>query len=655
MEGEENEIVQIADIDSSSEENYDGDSDDEDLREYYLTAVRHHSKLSKKELKRLLKSSQPEDQKALNKIITNILLRDNSEALYYLLKKGHKLDTFDERGETIYHSAYYQNSLSILSLLLEWQCDELTDDDYVDGNGLSCLHIASFGGTENSVNKYLKFSDNVNAHYRCNFDDYRYRNEINRDGFTPLHFAAINYKTRRILRLLLDNGADVSAMDSSNRTALHIACRSYESPEYVNHDSIDTYSSISVMKVLVEYKSDVNARDNEDNTPLLSIFPDDFGVFETTRGLGFIESIPLLEIKEKLKFLLQQGVDVTARNKNGDNILHLIVKNLDHWRCSPTYSELSFDFDNDHRDMVKQVLEVDQRLDVNVRNNKGDSPIRLAVSSISSQIVKVLLEYGADLSDIRFDYQYVSCFNYPRILPDLDAVQNVITVVKLLANNDWELTLEGNLAVMKFLVHDVDACQCRSLLDVLHLGSLKHINLILNKKIDALTDNSGTDKHQIIVDINQFFLKKMIIGPDKDIDVLYSLIIAYHKLAVTVTVEGVESLQSIIFEKVKMQLTKLQGNFTVHSVLIEHPDNIYFLVRNHNFQSIAKNFPIYENFIKGHVAKGFIRHYIENSAYAYLERLSFAFIPYTCCKRILYYSTNEDILNLCLAAVLSDV
>ena len=48
-------------------------------------------------------------------------------------------------------------------------------------------------------------------------------NERDKDGFTPLHRAAAQPNSHTIIQVLIDNGADVRAIDAFGDTALHWA------------------------------------------------------------------------------------------------------------------------------------------------------------------------------------------------------------------------------------------------------------------------------------------------------------------------------------------------------------------------------------------------------------------------------------------------
>ncbi|KAJ8115857.1 hypothetical protein OPT61_g2587 [Boeremia exigua] len=87
-------------------------------------------------------------------------------------------------------------------------------------------------------------------------------------GRTPLHLAA-EYNNPEIMRLLLQSGALIEAIDDSDWSPLHLCTES------------------SVAEILVEHGADINHRDDSGLTPLHhAILYEDLELFTTLRSYG---------------------------------------------------------------------------------------------------------------------------------------------------------------------------------------------------------------------------------------------------------------------------------------------------------------------------------------------------------------------------------
>ena len=76
---------------------------------------------------------------------------------------------------------------------------------------------------------------------------------VNNNYDTALHKAAEGNGNKRIIELLITNGADVRAVNKKGYTPLHCAA---------------TFSDTKVVRELIANDSDVNAITNDGNTPL---------------------------------------------------------------------------------------------------------------------------------------------------------------------------------------------------------------------------------------------------------------------------------------------------------------------------------------------------------------------------------------------------
>lgn len=109
---------------------------------------------------------------------------------------------------------------------------------------------------------------------------------------TPLHLAH-NSET---VMVLLDNGADATAINAYGETVLHLVMRR------------QTGFDVSVIDALIRAGADVNASDSAGNTPL----------HEAAQMRKW-------QVNDRTRHLIRRGADLNARNQQGNTPLHLAV------------------------------------------------------------------------------------------------------------------------------------------------------------------------------------------------------------------------------------------------------------------------------------------------------------------------------------------
>jgi ankyrin repeat protein len=124
-------------------------------------------------------------------------------------------------------------------------------------------------------------------------------------GRSLIHFATMNCGDcgPQILKKLLENGAEVNAIDNNKQTALHLVAK----------DSLyETNQDILLMKILLENSGDPNAADQHGRTPV------HFAA----------SSLSGEHAHEKLKLLLDHGGILTSKESNGFNPVHYTLLNM---------------------------------------------------------------------------------------------------------------------------------------------------------------------------------------------------------------------------------------------------------------------------------------------------------------------------------------
>ena len=130
------------------------------------------------------------------------------EVLEYILKNRfyNDIDEKDMNGQTALHRACSKNTKS-LELLLKYGSDK----DARDNRGKTILHHA----TQNEDSSVLQHI--LEHHY------YNDINEIDCNGYTALHYAAVYNNISKSIELLMSHGADSSICTRKGNNILHIA------------------------------------------------------------------------------------------------------------------------------------------------------------------------------------------------------------------------------------------------------------------------------------------------------------------------------------------------------------------------------------------------------------------------------------------------
>jgi len=209
--------------------------------------------------------------------------------------------------------------------------------------GTTPLHIAAGHGHFDIVKILVENGANVNAKDLM--------------GFTPLH-SAIMGNHLAIVKFLIENGADINAKAENELpggtgwTPLHLAASS---------------GNLDIVKYLIDHGADVNAKDDVWFTPL----------HEAAR-FGHSSVVELL---------IHHGADVNAKSITGSTPLHEAIGVIISARVLHTLDKCLF---------VAKLL-IDHGADVNAKEGLlGWTPLHCAAKWGFEDLVKLLLESGAD-------------------------------------------------------------------------------------------------------------------------------------------------------------------------------------------------------------------------------------------------------------------
>uniref|UniRef100_A0A914Z6R5 Protein phosphatase 1 regulatory subunit 16A n=1 Tax=Panagrolaimus superbus TaxID=310955 RepID=A0A914Z6R5_9BILA len=228
--------------------------------------------------------------------------------------------------------------------------------------GVALLEATSRGDLH-EVERLLKAGSDPNSH--------------NEDGLTPLHQASYkNFKNcaiddnENLVRILLKYNADVNAKDTELWTPLHAAaCCGY----------------IEIVKLLIANGADLLAVNSEGNMP--------YDLCDVEQTLDVIESEmahrsitqelieekrgePERQMLSEMKLLRQRGEPLDSRQPNGSTFLHAAAA-------------------NGYYDVVAFLLRVGVQPDL--KDNEGWTSLHAAAHWNQTDIIELLCDYGASV------------------------------------------------------------------------------------------------------------------------------------------------------------------------------------------------------------------------------------------------------------------
>ena len=267
------------------------------------------------------------------RIIHYVIDRGTCNMIKNLVDHGCDIDSLDDKGSSPLHNAIVSKQTDKVLCLLKFGASVNLENRH----GETALHLAVFQSNLEVTKKLLDMGIDVNI-----------KSKVTK--VTPLHLAVnqIVEKNNEIVKLLLENGADLNAGDYLGVTPFHTACLKGDSSIILQclKFGVNLYSKCDLGNNALYYASQ-----NRNNK---------------------IDAI---------KILLQYEFDVNSIIFSNYTLLQIVV-------CSKHFG---FVRDSYYGDLIECLLEYNA--DVNVQDKRGDTPLSFALSksSLLNNVVKLLV------------------------------------------------------------------------------------------------------------------------------------------------------------------------------------------------------------------------------------------------------------------------
>ncbi|XP_062601023.1 putative ankyrin repeat protein RF_0381 [Saccostrea cucullata] len=310
----------------------------------------------------------------------------NTDLCRYLLNHyPDMLNQVDDDGWNAVLYATQGGNVEILELLAQ----KGVDMTYKNRNGSNILHIAC-------VNSRLEMCKHIFYHYPDML------NQVDDNGWNVAFYAAQGGNVE-ILELLAQKGVDMTYKNKYGGNILHIACLN---------------SKLEMCQYIIQHYPDML---NQVDDYVWNV------AFHAARG-GNVEILELLA---------QKGVDMTYKNNDGGNILHIACLNSKLEMCQHIIQH--------YPDMLNQV------------DDDGWNVALYAAQGGNVEILKLLAEKGVDMkhkNKVGCSFLHIACMNSKLEMCQY-IIQHYPDMLNQVDDNGWNFAFyaaqEGNVEILKLL------------------------------------------------------------------------------------------------------------------------------------------------------------------------------------------------------------
>lgn len=382
-------------------------------------------------------------QYSLETVLQWAAIEGHETPIRQIHERGGNIAVQNNTGATLLHLAAENGHEGVVKLLLEKGVDITTQNR----SGATALHVAA----EKNFDGMFKLLQLV---WRGSSFD-KAIETVDRAGCSPLHSAAVN-NCQVIIRILLEEGANIAMKNVRGRTPLHLAAeKGYEDAVrlLMEHGAaadeaagfLDRAGNTplhsaakngheAVVRVLLEMGVDCTITTKFGATPLhwaakmgheavVAVLLENEAVVDATTQ-DESKSTPLHWVAESccwttifksrnpepiIKRLLEKGASVRVANANGKTALHYAAENGEYAarrkeeKYTPGRSPKSIKVSNTNQEAVQMAhralitLLLDSGADVDARDLSGSTALHCAAAYGDEQAVRLLLDRGAEI------------------------------------------------------------------------------------------------------------------------------------------------------------------------------------------------------------------------------------------------------------------
>lgn len=308
------------------------------------------------------------NQMNMDPIVLAINSNAPAETIKFLMSQpGFDVNRPSHEGRTYLHWAVNKGDKEVVAALIE----KGAKGNALDAHDVTPLGFASMGG-QLSI-PIIELCVKAGASLK---------NDVNRDGANILLLAVGNDKDFTVTNYLISKGLDIKSVDKNGNNVFCYAARS---------------GNIEVMKTLVQ------------------------------KGISTPESAMLLAAQgarrgpastiEVYKYLEELKLKPTILSKNEENVLHFIVrkpnqkeiiehfisKGVDVNKVDKEGNNVLINAAGSNKDLSTIELIVSKTKNINLANQSGETALSLAVKGNSPEVVKFLIDKGAEVKVLNKD------------------------------------------------------------------------------------------------------------------------------------------------------------------------------------------------------------------------------------------------------------